>query len=284
VKRYLVIGAAGTVGANLADVLLGKGCRVVATTHRKSRACERGALTWAYLDVATGEGLEKAFDGIDGAFLMAPPGFADHHAILSPLIAEAKRRGLEKVVLMSAMGANAGDTPLRRAEVELERAGLRYNIIRPNWFMQNFNTIWAGSIRDEGTIRLPAGRAKVSYIDARDIAAVAAQLLTTRAFDNRDLDLTGAQAIDHVEIAGILSETTGRKIAYEDIAPAVMREGLLAAGLPADYVAFLLVILEHLRQGHAERTTTAVHEVLERDPIPFTQYARDYRAAWSRAA
>jgi uncharacterized protein YbjT (DUF2867 family) len=83
--------------------------------------------------------------------------------------------------------------PLRKAERHLEASGLAYNVIRPNWFMQNFNTFWLHGIQTAGQIFLPVGQAKGSFIDARDIAAVAAVLLTSDAFDNRDFDLTGAR-------------------------------------------------------------------------------------------
>ena len=181
------------------------------------------------------------------------------------------------------MGANAADTPFRRVEQELEQSGLRYNIIRPNWFMQNFNTFWLAGIRDNGKIQLPVGTAKTSFIDARDIADVATRLLVADGVDNRDFDLTGPTALDHDAVARILSEATGRKVTYEEIEPDVLRKGLLAGGVPADYTEFLLVILGFLKQGYAERTTTAVRELIGRDPIAFERYARDNRAAWTEA-
>ena len=283
-KKYLVIGASGTVGSALVDLLGREGHAVRAATSRKDAAGARDGVEWVYLNLATGAGLEEAFAGVDGAFLMAPPGHADQHGIVSPLIAEAKRRGLGKVVLMTAMGADAADTPFRRAELELERSGLRYNIIRPNWFMQNFGTFWLAGIRDEGRIALPVGQGRASFIDARDIAAVAARLLATHDHDGRDFDLTGPVALDHAAVARILSEATGRTVRFEDIDPAILRKGLLAGGVPADYAEFLLVILDYLKQGYAERTTGAVKELLGREPIRLEQYAREHRAAWARAA
>lgn len=283
-KKYLVIGASGTVGSTLVDVLKREGHAVRAVTSRKDAAGARDGVEWVYLNVATGARLEEAFAGIDGAFFMAPPGHADQHKVLSPLIAEARRRNVGKVVLMTAMGANVADTPFRRAEIELERSGLRYNIIRPNWFMQNFHTFWLAGIRDEGRIALPVGQGRASFIDARDIAAVAARLITTHDLDGRDFDLTGPVALDHAAVARIVSEATGRAVRFEDTDPAILRKGLLAGGVPADYAEFLLAILDYLKQGHAERTTGAVKELLGREPIRLEQYAREHRAAWARAA
>ena len=279
-SRILVVGASGTVGSELARLLAAQGESVVKVTSRLPSAADQ-----VRVDIVSRAGLHDAFESVDRAFLLSPPGHANQYELLAPLIDEARARGLQKVVLMSAMGANADDnSPLRRAEKQLEASGLPYNIIRPNWFMQNFNTFWAAGIRDDGRIRLPVGTAKASFIDARDIAAVATRLLTTHDQDGRDFDLTGPAALDHDGVARILSRATGRAIAFEDIEPGVLRQGLLAGGVPADYAEFLLVILGFLKQGYAERTTDSVRQLLGREPAGFEAYAQRHRSDWARAA
>jgi len=69
-------------------------------------------------------------------------------------------------------------------------------------------------------------------------------------------------------------------VAYEEITPDTLRQGLLGAGLPADYTEFLLVILDFLKQGYAERTTDAVRNLTGREPIAFARYAQDNVEAW----
>ena len=272
----LVIGSNGTVGSALVPLLQQQGHTVRRATSRA--ATEPGQV---HLNLVTGEGIAPAFDGVDRAFLLSPPGFTNQDQLLKPLIDAARARGVRKVVLMSAMGANADpNAPLRKAEIHLEQSGLPYNIIRPNWFMQNFNTYWLHGIATRGKILLPAGRAKGSFIDARDIAAVAAELLSRDNFDNRDFDLTGGVALDHDQVAAILSRETGRTITYEEITPDAMFDGLVAAGLPRDYTEFMLVILGYFKAGYSERVTDAVSTIVGRAPITFEQYAKDHRQAW----
>ncbi len=236
-------------------------------------------------DLASGKGVSEAFEGVSRAFLLSPPGFADQYRILSPLIAEASRRKLEKVVLMTAMGADANpDSPMGRAELELERTGLRYNIIRPNWFMQNFHTFWLPGIRDQRKILLPAGRAKVSFIDSRDISAVAQKLLEevgNDALANQAFVLTGPASIDHDEVARALVVATGLPIRYEEIEPKVLGDGMKGAGVPADYVDFLLLILGYLREGYSAGLTDSVRRILGREPTDIHKYARDFARSWA---
>lgn len=275
-SRILVVGASGTVGSELTRLLAARGETVVKATSRMPSAADQ-----VQLDLVSHAGLKAALDGVDRAFFLAPPGHANQEALLAPLIDEAKARGLRKVVLMTAMGANADENaPMRKAERRLEASGLAYNIIRPNWFMQNFNTFWLHGIQSAGQIFLPVGAAKGSFIDARDIAAVAARLLSGAEFDNRDFDLTGARALDHAEVAAILTQTTGKQIGFTDITPEAMLQGLMGAGLPQDYAEFLVLILGYFKAGYSERTTDAVQQITGQAPRTIEQYARDYRASW----
>lgn len=275
-SRILVVGASGTVGSELSRLLIAQGLTVVRATSR-----EPGAADQVQVDLVSQAGLKAAFEGVDSAFFLAPPGYVDQEAVLAPLIDEAKARGLKKVVLMTAMGANADENaPMRKAERRLEASGLAYNIIRPNWFMQNFNSFWLQGIRTAGQIFLPVGAAKGSFIDARDIAVVAARLMTAEGFANRDFDLTGPRALDHAEVAAILTHTTGKPIGFTDITPDAMLQGLLGAGLPRDYAEFLVLILAYFKAGYAERITEAVQQITGRAPRTIEQYAEDYRAHW----
>lgn len=275
--KILVIGASGTVGSEVVNQLKQNGHEVLSATSRAPSRPDQ-----VQLNLATGEGVKVAFAQADRVFLISPPGYADHYAILSPLIQEAKRQGLKKVVLMTAMGANADEnSPFRRAEVELEKSGLQYNIVRPNWFLQNFNTFWVQGINEQRKILLPAGEAKVSFIDSRDISAVIAKLLVDDIFNNQDFDITGPEAIDHSQVAAAISTHIGEEVTYQDIPPADLKAGLLAAGLPEDYVDFLLLIFGFLKEGYNAGTTENVKEILGRDPRGVDTYAADYKEAWN---
>lgn len=278
-STFVVLGASGTVGSELARGLEAAGHVVRRTTSRTPAAGQ------VHLDLVSGRGIEEALRGADGAFLLAPPGFTNQDVLLMPVIDAARRLGVGKLVLMSAMGVDANsEAPLRKAELALEASGVAWNVIRPNWFMQNFHTYWLQGILTQQAIVLPVGDARTSFVDARDIADVAAALLQHSAFDNRAFDLTGGEALTHTEVATLLSGELKRPIRFEDVTPDTMRPLLLSAGLPADYAESLLMILSYLKAGYAERVTDAVPRVLNRAPRRFVDYARDYREAYQSSA
>ncbi len=273
----LVVGSNGTVGSEIIKNLKKQGYRSRGTTSKPVPPSP----DLFHVDLSTGAGINAAFEGVDRAFFLSPPGYADQYAMLAPLIQEAKRRGLKKVVLMTAMGANANEaSPFRKAEIELEKSGLNYNIIRPNWFLQNFNTFWIHGINGQDKILLPAGTAKVSFIDARDISAVAAKLLVSEEFARKDFDLTGVDSVDHSQVAEAISKATGRKVQYQEISPTEFKAGLLKAGLPEGYVDFLVLIFGFLKEGYSARTTTSVKDITGEQPKSLSQYVNDYKSNW----
>lgn len=275
-SKILVVGANGTVGSSLVKALRLRGRQVLRATSRPVASADE-----VPLNLVTGAGLTAALHGVDAAFLLAPPGHVNQHVLLGGFIEAAQAAGLGKLVLMSAMGADADPTaPLRRAELQLEASGLAWNVIRPNWFMQNFHTFWLHGIREQGQILLPTGDARGSFIDARDIAEVAAELLIHDQRLGQAFDLTGPEALNHDEVAALLSRETGRDIRYTEITTEQMLSGLLAAGLPPDYAVFLNQILGYFKLGYAERITDAVATITGQPPRRFVDYARDFRAAW----
>jgi uncharacterized protein YbjT (DUF2867 family) len=278
-STILVLGASGNVGSEVSHLLASAGHTVRRATSRTAGPGQ------VHLDLVSGEGLGEALTGADAAFLLSPPGHVNQDVLLGRAIDEAKAHHVRKIVLMTAMGVDADPTaPLRKAELHLEASGLAWNVIRPNWFMQNFHTYWLHGIIHANAVQLPTGNAKASFIDARDIAAVAASLLQRSDFDGQAFDLTGDEALDHHEVAAILSRELGRPIRYEDISPEAMRAGLLAAGLPAAYAESLLVILHFFKLGYATRVTDNVARITGTTPRRFVTYAADYRDAYALAA
>ena len=273
----LVLGATGTTGSELVRLLEAKGARALRATHRSAKLANE-----VQLDLASGSGVREAFAKARRAFLMCPPGFTNQDVLLGRAIEAAREARHERVVLMSAMGADADpNAPMRKAELALERSGLPFAVLRPNWFMQNFHTFWLPSIRALGRIQLPAGTAKGSFIDARDTAACAAELLVGSAPLGAAYDLTGPEALDHDQVAAILSRVSGRRVQFEDITPESARASLLAAGLPPDYVEFLLLILGFFKAGYSARVTDNVQRLTGRAATTFERYAQDHRQTWA---
>lgn len=277
-QNILVVGATGTVGTEIVKGLKAEGRNVRSATSKSGNI----PADQVHLNLQTGEGRSEAFKGIDRVFMLSPGGLLNQDALLIPLIDEAKKHSIKKVVLMTAMGANANpEAPLARVEQALEKSGLSYNIIRPNWFFQNFNTFWLGDILEAGNVLLPAGTAKVSFIDARDISAVAVKLLSSDEFNNQAFELTGPEAIDHNAVVQVLSEVSGKKIGYKEISPSEFKVNITKRGVSPEYADFLNLILGFLREGYSAGITDSVQKITGKKPRSVLTYAQDNKQNWS---
>ena len=137
------------------------------------------------------------------------------------------------------------------------------------------------SILAQGKFFAAAGDARISAIDVRDIAAVAAVALTERGHDGRTYDLTGPEALTHAEMAARLSEAPGRRVEFVDVSPDAMQGALIGVGLPAWQVEGLLEDYAHYRRGEASAVASAVQDVTGQAPRRFADFARDYAPAFS---
>lgn len=280
--KIFVYGATGTVSSTLVDKLLTAGHEVFAGSRNPDKIAKRDKLTPVHIDSKTPAAGVEILEKADAAFLIGPPAVIDAWSALSPLIEKAKQVKLKKLVLMTAMGVEhaPAEAPMRRLELAVEGSGLAYNILRPNWFMQNFHTFWIGGILSDGKIYFPGGDARASFIDARDISASAFELLTGDKLANQALALTGSEALTHAEVATQLSQTTGKTIGYADITSEAFQQALTSAGLPADYVGFLAYIASALKAGAASPVTDNVKLITGKAPIGFAQYAADFKSKW----
>lgn len=276
--NVLVTGASGQVGAEVARLLAAQGHSVKSMTSKKAGPGQVQA------NLLTGEGVSAAIKGNERLFLMAPPGYTNQDEILIPVIEEAKKQGVKKIVLMTAIGVNASEEgAFRQVEKALIQSGLAYNIIRPNWFFQNFHTFWIGDILEQGTIRLPAENGRVSFIDSRDIAAVAAKLLASDEFNNQEFDLTGPEAHDHATVAQAISEISGRHVGYQSVSPEEFKKSAMKQGVPAEYADFLNFIFGFIRLGYVQHATDSVEKLTGRKPRGLAQYVADYKKAWANS-
>jgi uncharacterized protein YbjT (DUF2867 family) len=284
-KLILVVGATGAVGSELVRQLCHEGERVRGATRAPDDAARAfgSAAEFVEFDFERPESFSPALAGVDRVFLMARPG--DEHAeqFAVPLIDEMKRQGIRHVVNLSAYGTERqNDSALRKIEKHLEVSGMAFTHLRPNWFMQIFaaGPLLAG-IRANATIAIPAAVARISYIDVRDIAAVAVAALTGKEHTNKAYTLTGPQSLDHAEIAHELSKTAGRTIRYLPVSEEDARKAILLSGLSSARTERILGFYRLVRAGACAPVTLDVEEVLGRPAISFERFATDFASCWA---
>lgn len=281
VETILVTGATGKIGGHLIAALAKEGRTVRAAVRLKTHfgRVAKSGVTPVELDFTRPESVAPAFAGVDKAFLLVPfePTLAEMGLML---VKAAQNAGLKQIVYMSASGADAepGSTVgrwHRTVEKAVIASGIPYTILRPTFFMQNFTTGSAATIKSQGAFYQPSGDGRVAYIDVRDIAACAAVVLTQPGHDGKEYVLTGGKAICNHEAAAILSIAVGKQISYVDVSEDMARASLMSAGLPEWMVGVLLELMAIQKKGYASAVSPAVQQLIGRAPISCEQFAKN---------
>ena len=283
----LVTGASGSNGSELIKQLSATGASVRAMV-RKRRDLENGALPGVEFVTADFDDLasvSRALEGVQSAFLVTNSSERTETQQLR-FVEAACAAGLRHIVYLSQLHATK-DSPVRflryHAVVEeaISASRMTFTNLRPNLYMQGLLG-FRSSIISEGRFFAAAGDSRVSIVDVRDIAAVAATALTESGHEGKTYDVTGPEALTHAEMASQLSETLGRRISFVDVSEAAMRDALLSLGMPEWQVDGLIEDYAHYRRGEASGISTAVEDVTSFRPRSFLAFTRDYKQAFSQ--
>jgi uncharacterized protein YbjT (DUF2867 family) len=282
----LVTGATGTVGRQVARLLLDAGEPVRAAS--RSRAAVTEALgdraEPVVLDFTDRSTWDAAFTGVRRMFLLRPPHLGRPKTQMLPALEHARALGVEHVVLLSLQGAERNPVvPHATLERWLRHCGLSWTFVRASFFMQNLTTTHATDIRDRDQILLPAGDGATAFVDAHDVAAVAAAaLIDPAAHHNRAWTPTGPEALTYTEVASALSATLGRRITYPR--PGVLsyaRHARTVLKMPLGMVLVTTAIYTAARLGQADGLTDDVRSVLGRPAVSFGEFARREASTWA---
>src|SRR5215831_16658617 len=228
-ESILVTGGDGNIGGEVIKQLSLKKdhLRVVGGVHsitKKKDIDNHNHHDLVEIEYDNQETVFEDLKGIDKLFLLTPthPKMID---FTSNLVNASKERGIKHIVKLSHIRADPEEVPQiditrlhHQAEKIIEKSGIPYTFIRPNFFMQNFVNFYL--TKEQSSIYLPAGEGKVSFVDIRDIAAVAVQALTSNKnglHNGKAYTITGSEAISYGDAAGILSDYIDKKVSYVNI-------------------------------------------------------------------
>jgi uncharacterized protein YbjT (DUF2867 family) len=283
--NILVMGALGNVGTEVVKCLQAKGVAVRAADLFPEKLKERFGqeIEAVPFDFGKPETFSPAFQGIRKMFLMRPPQISNIQKYMVPALEAAKAAGVQQMVFLSLIGIEQNKVvPHYKVEQWLLSSGLDYTFLRCSFFMQNLNTTHRAEIRDCDEIYVPVGKAKTSFLDVRDIGAVAALALTQPGHEKKAYDLTGGESLDYYQVTDLFTQVLGRKITYKN--PSAF--GFFVRQLQnKSKLMFALVttwLYTNTKSGMADVLTDEVERLLGRKPILMRNYIGDYKTSWMK--
>ena len=267
----LVTGATGNVGRHVVRALTERNEPVRAFVRNAGRAA---AVLGPDVRLAVGDftdrrSLDRALDGADRMFLACGnvPGQIEFECTAIDAAADA---GIGRVVKLSGPDATA-DSPLiferwhGAIEQHLAASGLPRVVLRPRTYMTNL-LAYAGVVAHTGMLFAPAAGAHISFVDPRDVAAVAAETLTGAGHEGRTYTLTGPEAITFERIALEIAAATGRPVTYVNVSDDDARQAMVSDGLPPMIADAIVAIFASQRAGSMADTTDTVRTLIGREP------------------
>lgn len=235
----------------------------------RASACDAGALT-------------NALKGIEGVFLASPlsPKMADEHL---RVVTAAKSAGVQRVVQLSGVAADADMCCTRvlrwlgQAENTISTDSLAITRLRPTFLMQNLLE-FAASIAQQGLIAGPFRSIKWTWVDARDVAAIAVAALSDSKHAGKTYTVTGGESLSYSEVAERLGRVLERPIRYTDITANEARGWLQGKGVQPVMIEAKLEMWDACASNLINvAPTEIVKEITGKAPRSIEDFVRDYR-------
>lgn len=285
-EKILVLGATGNIGFTVVQKLTEHGVTVRAgvSNPEKSKALWKNnsfvdVVHFDFLDSGT---FPDALEGVTKVFFVRPPQLSTPKEDMFPFLHFLKAQSIAHVLFVSLIGVEKNPvTPHHKIEKEMVRLELPYTFLRPSFFMQNLNTTHQEDIQKHSDLFIPAGNAKTSFIDTRDIGEIAAIcLLNTPQHLQKKYSITGKEAVSYDEVADRMTAILGKKITYSKPSLRYFRSAMIKRGVPKEYANVMTMLYFITQMGNAKKVTSTAEELLNREPTSIDQYIEDYRASF----
>jgi NAD(P)H dehydrogenase (quinone) len=272
----LVTAASGSAGRSFVEALLDKGFDVIATSRKpETLSFSRRAETRAY-DADRETDFDPLFAGVDDIVLVAPPLDGCIDVKLAPFIRAAADRKVGHLVYLSGnyLSGMTGTTlealPVRKLEHQIIASGLKHTILRAGFFMDNYTTGFYATMVGQGRISLATGAGKSALIAGADVGVFVAEALAQGL--TGEYVLTGLEALDHYEVAALLSRKLGKTITYTPVTEPQLEEYYRSKGLDPESLEYGLTLYRSYRNYATAAVTDAFKQATGRDPVSLSAF------------
>jgi uncharacterized protein YbjT (DUF2867 family) len=279
----ILVTTAGKVGSEAVLLLRQRQVPVRALVRNPEKA---KALADAGAEIAAGDldaptSIDAAVAGITTVVLVSPGVPAQELNV----IRSAARSGAGHVIKVTSNASAESPIARRRWQTEIEAgltaSGLAHTLLRSNAYMQNVLAL-APAIAKTSGFGSSAGKGRAGMIDARDVAAMAAQIAASPASHaGKTYWLTGPELISNYDVAVVLSKLLGRTITYRELSFDQDRDTMIRAGVPEPIAEMNALAFSMIADGDAEWVTDDVPSLLGRPARSFEQFAADHASAFS---
>lgn len=291
-NKILVTGATGQLGYEVVKSLLSR------TDASHIAALVRNPENEKAVDIAA-QGVElrqadyddyhslvKAFQGIDKLYFVSGNDISRRIPQHENVVKAAKEAGIKHIIYTSFERKNETDTsPIAavakghlKTEELLKSSGLAYTILKHNLYLDILPMYIGEQVIERGMIYLPAGNGKTGFVTRKDMAEMAAAILTTEGHENQSYDVTAEKTYSFGEIAGLLSRFTGKNVQYVSPSPEEHQKTLTEADVPIEVITLFSGFAQSIAQGDFDQTSDLIFRVTGKHPVSIPDFLQQVYA------
>jgi uncharacterized protein YbjT (DUF2867 family) len=274
-ESILIVGATGSVGAELVKQFAASGKLVKALVRNESKAASIKHLAEpVFGDLMAPATLESAFKNVERVFVLAPPvGEAEETMERNAFNAAVEAR-VKRILYLSSYAATFGDgyryIVHAANEKVLASLNIDWTVLRPTRFMPYTPFVW-NSIFQRGLLLEQAGDGAMITIDPPDIAAIGILALTTDGHEGQKYELTSKDWFSTRQLGETLSKVLNKKLAVLDGSTKELRAALVENGAPGEYAPIMSHHFQTVADGRWKVTDT-VNQLLGRKPRSYAEW------------
>ncbi|AMZ73387.1 MULTISPECIES: SDR family oxidoreductase [Pseudomonas] len=186
--------------------------------------------------------LTAALKGVDKLLLISSNELGNRAAQHRAVIDAAKAAGVTLLAYTSVLHADTSILGLaaehRDTEAALKASGVPHVLLRNGWYSENYLANVPSAV-EHGVLLGSAGEGRISSAPRADYAQAAAVVLTTEGQAGKVYELAGDSSYTLTELAALISQKTGKPVAYQNLPQAEFEAVLISVGLPAGLAALL---------------------------------------------
>lgn len=284
----LITGANGHFGKATIEALLKKGTdksQITGLVRDETKGAELKALG---INIRIGDynnydSLQETFKGIDKLLFVSGTELANRTAQQTAAVHAAKAAGVNHILYTSVdRHHDKEDSAISfilgshlATEKAIKESGLAYTILRNNVYLEYLPGFLGEKVLETG-IFLPAGEGRVGFALRTEMAEATANIIASKGHEHKEYNISGTQPASFGEIAQMLTNITGKTIAYHSPDAKTYVETLTKAGVPTEYAEMFGGFATAAQQGELSAGNTDLETLLGRTPTSVEAFLKQY--------
>lgn len=292
----LITGATGGFGTASIEFLLNKGIppkNIAALIRSENKASH---LRNRDIEIRKGnyddyKSLVKAFRGIEKLLFISGNEIDKRDKQHENIIMAASEASVKHIIYTSFERKNDNvDTSaafITKTHIETEKkissAGIPFTFLRNALYAEGVPMFLGAEVLEKGVF-LPAGNGRVPFASRKDMAEAAANILSGgNEHLNKSYRMVNIKNYSFYDIAAMLSDLSGKRLAYVSSVPEEYTRNALQSGMPKEAVKKMLGWFQAISEGYFESEYSDLEMLLGRKPadlkdVLVKMYSREKQA------